>query len=392
MAGSLSDVYITSTGSFLPGPPIDNDTMESILGFVNGEASRYRRTILRSNGIKQRHYALNDEGKPTFLAEKMAVNAINNALTLGHQQANQVEMIAAGTTMPDILAPGFASMVHGSFGGNPMDILSCAGICGAGAAALKAASNTVKIGQHRMAVSVAAERPSTFMRGSRFLKESQVSGERTDAEEGFQYFNADFLRWMLSDGAGAVVMENTPAKERISLKIEWIETLSFANELPTCMYLGTNKTREYGVENSWLWDQTIAEADSKGKLLLRQDVKLLGENIVDIVVRAAKMLKDKGLLNSDEVDHYLPHISSFFFRDKLNESMNKHGVGIDLNKWFTNLKDKGNTGSASIYIMLDEAYRNKLFKPGEKILLMIPESGRFSVTYAYLTAVSANHT
>ena len=39
---------------------------------------------------------------------------------------------------------------------------------------------------------------------------------------------AAFLRYMLSDGAGAAVIESTPAASGISLRIDWISLTSFA--------------------------------------------------------------------------------------------------------------------------------------------------------------------
>jgi 3-oxoacyl-[acyl-carrier-protein] synthase-3 len=56
-------------------------------------------------------------------------------------------------------------------------------------------------------------------------------------------------------------------------------------------------------------------------------------------------------------------------------------------KWFTNLRTKGNTGAASIFIMLEEAFNGGRFSPGDRILLMVPESGRFSVSFVHLTCV-----
>src|SRR3546814_5331479 len=57
-------------------------------------------------------------------------------------------------------------------------------------------------------------------------------------------FEKDFLRWMLSDGAGAALLENRPAAQGLSLRIEWIDQWSYAHELQTCMYAGGEKTAE----------------------------------------------------------------------------------------------------------------------------------------------------
>jgi len=46
------NAYLTSTGSFLPGLPIDNSEIEDFLGRVEGKSSRLKARILKSNGIK----------------------------------------------------------------------------------------------------------------------------------------------------------------------------------------------------------------------------------------------------------------------------------------------------------------------------------------------------
>ena len=58
-------VYVTSTGSFLPGPPIDNDQIEDILGLIDGRRSRLKSRILKANGIRTRHYAMDREHRTT---------------------------------------------------------------------------------------------------------------------------------------------------------------------------------------------------------------------------------------------------------------------------------------------------------------------------------------
>jgi 3-oxoacyl-[acyl-carrier-protein] synthase-3 len=61
---------------------------------------------------------------------------------------------------------------------------------------------------------------------------------------------------------------------------------------------------------------------------------------------------------------------------------------IPAERWFTNLVTKGNTGAASIFIILEEALNTGLFKEGEQVLIMVPESGRFMSCYVHLTCVA----
>ena len=53
-------------------------------------------------------------------------------------------------------------------------------------------------------------------------------------------------------------------------------------------------------------------------------------------------------------------------------------------KWFTTLPTTGNTGSASIWIMLDALMKQRPVKAGERILCIVPESGWASVGYMML--------
>ena len=50
-------------------------------------------------------------------------------------------------------------------------------------------------------------------------------------------FDAHFLRWMLSDGAGAWILANCPASQR-SLRVDFVHLRSFSGDYPTCMQVG----------------------------------------------------------------------------------------------------------------------------------------------------------
>ena len=78
-------------------------------------------------------------------------------------------------------------------------------------------------------------------------------------------------------------------------------------------------------------------------------------------------------------------MSSYFFQSKIYETLEKNGIPIPYEKWYTNLKTKGNIGSGSVYIMLDGLVKTNKLKKGDKILLAVPESARFSYAFSLLT-------
>lgn len=377
----MQNVYINKISSFLPNKPVSNDQMEAVLGMVGDVPSRVRKMILRSNGIEQRYYAIDSTTRQTtHTSTELAVQAIKN---LGIS-ANDFSVLAVGTSYPDQILPGQGVMVHGLLdNAPPMEVMSMAGVCVAGMAAMKHAYNAVKTGEHQSAVAVSSECASAIMRSENFKSEvAQKQLEEAKPEIGFE---KDFLRWMLSDGAGAVQLSNQPNEQGFSFKIHWIDLVSYANEMPVCMYAGGEVQNEQFI--SWK-SVSATERDAKSFMAIKQDVKLLNENIVKYTVeKALSRIVKKYQLKADEIDYLLPHYSSNFFRNRLLEGLRNINFEIPQKKWFTNLTQCGNTGSASIYIILEEFVRTFNLRSGQKVLCYIPESGRFSSCFMLLEVV-----
>ncbi len=376
-----TEVFLTRTGAFLPFAPVSNDDIESVLGQVGGKPSRARRLVLRSNGIQSRHYAIDRAtGEPAMSNAQMTAAAIRAlGADIGH-----VDCLATGTSLPDQLMPSHAVMVHGELGWPRLEAVSCAGICLSGTAALKHAWLAVRAGEAQRAVATGSELASPILLARNF--DAEVEHKLQALEERPEIaFEKDFLRWMLSDGAGAVLLETAP-RGPLSLRIDWIELSSAAHELPACMYAGADKNDDQSLRG-WLRFSND-DWQAKSVFAVKQDVRLLNENIVRAALR--EPLADviaKRNLRVDEIDWFLPHLSSQFFREPVVQALAEVGLPIPQERWFSNLAQKGNTGSASPYIILDELFRSGRIKPGQKLLMFIPESGRFSSGFVYMEAV-----
>ncbi|KIA62173.1 3-oxoacyl-[acyl-carrier-protein] synthase III C-terminal domain-containing protein [Nocardia vulneris] len=386
------DAYITATATYLPGDAVANDEMESRLGLVAGKESAFRETILKHNGIRSRHYAISRAGHQDHLNDELAARAVDALLRARGLPLSEIGLLAAGTTLPDLVAPGFASMVHGRLAeyghAAPLEILTAGGVCTSGAAVLRHAVNAVCLGAHDRAIVCASELMSQIMRGRRFERESIRTATQSEAPKDYEYFNSEFLRWMLSDGAGAVLVENQPAPDRPSLRVDWVAMTSYAHMLPTCMYIGADNA-EAPTPGHTVWSAaTVDDAEAAGMLMLRQDTRLLGKHVVEIIGQELERLIKVGKVDTARsYDWYLPHISSYFFWPKVADRIRETELVLPDERWFTNLDRVGNVGSASFYLMLDEAVRTGLIQPGHRVLAMIPESGRFCVAHVQLTCV-----
>ncbi|MBR5676126.1 MAG: beta-ketoacyl-ACP synthase III [Neisseriaceae bacterium] len=377
----MNSVYLNKTAAFLPNLPIDNDTMESVLGVAGDSPSRLRRRILASNGIQSRYYAIDPKTRQsTHSCAELSANAIENLFS-NSEEKQQVTLLSCATSYPDQTMPGHGVMVQGLLNNfPPLEAVSLSGVCVAGMAAMKYAFNAVKSGEHNRAISCAAEAASAIMRKENF------SLSQAEDETHFQpahAFNRDFLRWMLSDGAGAFLLSNQAQKG--SLKIHWIDLISYANEMPACMYAGG----EFVGDTFIGWKEISTQNKHiDGVMNVKQNVKLLNDNVIKYTVEKAMSASlKKHSLKPDEINWFLPHYSSQFFRQKVYDGLKNIGFEIPFEKWFTNLPTKGNTGSASIYIMLDEFLQTHDLATGEKILCYIPESGRFSSSFMLLEVV-----
>lgn len=375
----MFEVFITKIGKCLPNEAVSNDEMENYLGLINDTASKARRLILRNNKIVSRYYALDKSGNSTHSNAELTKNAIQELFDESFTDQD-MELLSCGTTTPDVLVPSHASMVHGLLKNKNLELNSSSGVCCAGMNALKFGFLSVKSGSTQNAVCTGSEKLSTWMSSDKF--ENEVVNLKNLEEQPILAFKKDFLRWMLSDGAGAFLLENQP-KGEISLKIEWMEAYSYAYELETCMYAGGDKLENGEIKpwNDYNPDQWLKES----LFAFKQDVKLLDQFILVKGVQSVFDALSKNNVSVDEIDHFLPHVSSHYFVDGLNKLLAEKGLEIPMEKWFMNLATVGNVGAASIYLALEELMYSGKLKKGDKILLSVPESGRFSFALAYLT-------
>lgn len=368
----MKDVFITSAGVFLPNNPVSNEEMEDYLGNLNGKESTLKTRILKQNGIKNRYYALNKKQESTHSNAELAINAIEAAIAKSELRSKEISLLCTGTTQGDLPIPGFASMVHAGLDFKRCELASFQSVCASGVMALKNAFIQIKSNEKENAVCVGSEFASRMFKSSRF-EAQQVKALPFDTE---------FLRWMLSDGAGAFVLENKKSQKHISLKIEWIEIKSHANEFPVCMYTGKTDNKNEK-EQTWLDYPSYEDASKAGAINLQQDVRLL-DKVVQTGVAHYFELIDAGKIKKDNIDWLCCHYSSEVFKKPIQDLMEKGGGTISEEKWFNNLITKGNTGSASIFIMLEELLYSGKLKQGDTILCMVPESGRFITSFMQL--------
>ncbi len=108
-------------------------------------------------------------------------------------------------------------------------------------------------------------------------------------------------------------------KKGVSLKIEWIEMDSYANETPTCMFAGAVR-REDGELKSWKSFESQGLVN-ESLMVIKQDIKLLGTKLMPLWIRHIKSCLNKHGMSSEDVDYVIPHSSSMVIYNNLIEAM-----------------------------------------------------------------------
>lgn len=161
--------------------------------------------------------------------------------------------------------------------------------------------------------------------------------------------------------------------------------ISYANEQPACMYMLTDQNED-GSLRSWKSFE-ISELAENSVWCCKQNVKLLNKYGVKYFVDAIEEAFTRMAVDGKEIDYVIPHISSMYFYDRLAEDISRRGIDLPTSKWYTNLTTIGNVGSASPFAGLDEFVRTRQLEKGNTILLLVPESGRFSYGVVLLKVV-----
>ena len=375
----MKKVYVKRVASFFPNEPVENDRMEDFLGQVGGKPSRVKNIILRQNGIKKRYYALDSNQNITHTNAQMAAMAINKLFDCENDK-EKIQVLTCGSSTPDQMLPSQASMVHGESFKHPMEIYSLSGVCLSSLMALKTAYMSIGSENSCNAVCSASELVSPIMLAKFF--NTEIKNESMVEKNPILAFEKDFLRYMLSDGAAALLLQDKC--EQGCLEIDWIETVSYANLQSACMYMWADYD-EAGQFRSWK-DFSADDISNKSVWCIKQNVKLLNEVAIRYFVDAIELAFQRHPdVDMENIRYVIPHISSMFFYNKLSEEITSRNINLPEKKWYTNLTTVGNCGSVAIFAALDELLRTKPMEKEDKILLLIPESGRFSYGVVLLT-------
>lgn len=309
----MHSIKIISIGSYVPQNVVTNDDLSKIVE-TNDE------WISSRTGIKKRRISTGEN--TSDLGAKAAINALNKA----NLTPLDIDILIVATISPDALMPSTACIVQGKIGAKNAVAFDVVAACSGFVFGINTASNYLKCGDGKRALII----------GSEVLSKTLNWEDRSTCV-------------LFGDGAGAVIIEATEEENSI---------------LATCIgsdgSQGECLTSEYVAMNSPFIEE---------KKETENHIKMNGRDVfkfaVTIIPKSVEEVLSKAKVSIDEIKYIVPHQANI----RIVESAAKK-LKVDIDKFYVNLEDYGNTSSASIPIALDEMNEKGLLKKGDKIIIV----------------------
>ena len=309
-------VGIIGLGHFLPGRIETNE--ELCLGIPDLTPA----WIMEKTGIQRRYLA-----EETDSASGLATEACQRALEKAGIQPSQVGLIIACTFSPDYMFPPVSAKIQMNLGALNAQIFDIQANCSGFITGLTTASDRMRVDPTvEYALVVGVELHTRYI-------------DRSDVNTAI-YF---------SDGAGAALL----GKVRLGLGIQASAFFTDSSNYEAVRFRGGGSSHPFTKRN---FDPQVDFIEMNGLATWKQAITHLPPTIKRSLSKAGKDPKD--------VDLFLFHQANLSLIQYVVRKM-----GQPLQKTFTNVEEIGNTGSASVGIVLSEACERKLLSKGNTLVL-----------------------
>ena len=339
---------IAGVGSYLPGPGLDQDQVRSFLRrYPDGLEESQQEQLIRDSGIEHRHFAIDAESVEKRESNTtMASAAAGRALDAAGWDANDVDLLVVTTPVPDQLMPPTSTLVQQQLGIEQCAEIEISANCTAPTKGLMFAASQLQLGAYKRAL-ICNSQFASFG-----FVPPWMNPDSMDAEQGH-------LRWILSDGAGAIALEQGSPDIELQFHLE-----SRGTHLPSGMSI------EFGAAQA-----DFAGAFASGRQHVAQNPIKALKNASRFAIEGLARMFEELRLDPASIDHFIPSISSVRVEKWMKREFGK--LGVDPKAWRLNFTRIGYVGSVAIPIMLDELASSGELKPGDRVCAIAEESSKW---------------
>ena len=356
-------VYVTGSGSYLPGPRVAFDDIEQVLGRLTQAPPRLQRWIEQTTpimkqllGIEFYHYAI-DRTTRAFTDDNvtMSAKAARVALDAAGMTPQDVDLICYGSPHQDQM-PTASVRIQEQLGIERCDELSIHANCTSAYKALYLAHQLIRSGQNSTALVISANIASSELRAE-YYNQALVDKESL------------FLRWFLCDGAGALVLTNrAPAARRFVVEQTYIESVG-----------GTRPSLMFSNRPAY-WMNPQDEFDTASHHLRQQFRNVLSTSVFQepdgsVFANGLKRMLGRGSVPLDSVAFFQVNLPSRHIADSVREEC--RALGIAPEAFYTKMSEMGYAGPPTALMCLDRILREERPAPGQRVLSFVTEVSKF---------------
>lgn len=336
---------IVGLGSYLPEEVLSNDDLSEMMDTSD-------EWIFSRTGVRRRHRARADETTASIGTE-----AARRAIEDAGLEPDDIDLIVMGTMFPDFTYPGPGMVIQQRLGiRRAIPVIDIRVQCAGFIYALSMADLYLRSGQARYVLAVFSEKEFDHFKVDRQIGVIFGDGGGAAVIGPAEGDRGVLVTDMQSDGSGVpdLVMTSDNMVGLREGEAVWPEEL--------------DKTKAYWEERGMISGHT------KFPFWIGQEVF---RNAVKRLMRSARsVLKELGL-TIDDIDHFFLHQANQRINAKLMELLHLPAERVP-----SNIERIGNTGAASVIILMDEEKRAGKLEPGALCML-----SAFGAGYIWGTAV-----
>ena len=310
----MTRAKIVGIGAYAPKRILTNADLEKMVATSHD-------WIVQRTGIHQRHIV--EEGEVT---SDLAVRAAQQALERASLVPEAIDFIVVGTTSPDMPFPSTANFVQHKLGAGRAGSVDVFAACTGSIYSLSMGAQYIQTGKYRHVLCIGAE---TLSRITDFTDRGTCI--------------------LLADAAGAVVLRGTEDGSGV------IDTDLYSDgRYWELLYQPAGGSKHPATRETV--DARLHYAKMKGNEVFKVAVRMFEDS-------ARRILERNGFTAAD-VDLFVPHQANL----RIIEAAAKR-LAMPMDKVFVNVDRYGNTGAASVYVALEEAWSLGRIKRGDLLLL-----------------------
>ena len=353
---------ITGTGSYLPGKPISIDEVDYFLGElteapkkINAWLQRMKSMMKEMLEVENYYYAI-DPITREFTEDNitMSVKAAEKALQMSNIQANEIEFIAYGSAHQDQM-PTASVRIQEALGIDNCGEISIHANCTSAYKALLVAYDFIKSGRYKNVLVISSSMSSSELRAE-FYNQPIVKKEEL------------FLRYFLSDGAGALVLkaDNSGAH---GLYVENVFIESLGGIKPSAM---KDQRPAYWMNPKEEFEKGYHHLSQMFQNELRQNFH---EPDGTVFFKGLKRMLEKYPTDLSHLKYFQVNFPSKHISEIVIEECS--ALGIPKETLYTKMSGMGYAGPPMVFICLDKLLREEPFSYGDLVLSFVTEVSKF---------------